>query len=286
MTGVEIQDVANPLELTVGEVLVVDITTAPVNLGKDGNVKFSSSNKKVFTVTEREGHIKATGAGEAVLTASVVGAPDIRSERRVVVTDKVLDVVWTTPELTIRRNILPAADVNLKNYLRVTPEEASFDVVFETQYDTIATVDEEGVFSVVGYGETDVTATVVGTSFSATIHLKITPVLVEEIIVPANWDPMDTTARTTFLQLTLPIPNITVLPADAKNKTLRVASWTGDNIWQNASYAPRIRQVGLNLFGIMFRIAAVPAGVGTATIVIESEDGGAQKVITVISKAP
>ncbi len=286
LTGVEIQGVANPLELAVGEVLVVDITTAPVNVGKDGNVKFSSSNKKVFTVTEREGHIKATGVGEAVLTVSVVGAPDIRSERRVVVTNRLLDVAWADTELVFQRNPLPVADINLNEYLRATPEEAAFDVVFETQYDTIAAVDTNGILTAVGYGETDLTVRIEGTNFSATTRIKIEPVLVERIVLPAGWDPVfRATAGASFQTITLPLEEIIVLPENANNKALITTPlpWSGDDIWTNGNQTPRIAQTGFTSFGLRFQIAAKPKGVGTATFTLQSQDGGAQKEITVIS---
>jgi uncharacterized protein YjdB len=189
-------------------VMVVDtsgtatITTEPASPLFDA-VDLTSSSSKVIKVTATDSGFKleAKDTGQATLTAKskIKGVEQTYKF-------KVIRPVEVIGGLPTAEDVVVGDDLALEP--TILPEDATEPVTWASSDDAVATVDDDGLVSVVGAG----TATITATSGDVTASVKVTGIiLVEDIDVP---DEVTVTYGEPF-QL-----EASVLPADATDQAL------------------------------------------------------------------
>ena len=135
------------LSLIVGETQQLTATVTPENTV---HVEWSSSDTKIVTVNEA-GLVTAVAVGKAVITASVEG---FSADCQVTVSDVPVESVTL---YTTERLLNYGESFELK--ATVLPENAPQSILWTSSDEKVATVDEKGVITAVGYGEATITAT-------------------------------------------------------------------------------------------------------------------------------
>ena len=228
-------------------------TVLPENC-RNNTLKWSSDNEEVATVDEN-GLVTAVSVGEANITATAVDGSGVTATCKVTVSPKlVTSVTLNKNELTIEKSFTAQLAAT------VAPDDADdLGLIWTSDNEEVATVDENGLVTAVSVGEANITATAVdGSGVTATCKVTVTPKLVTSVIL----DESELTIEKNFTeQLTA-----TVAPDDADNLSL---TWTSDN-----EEVAIVDENGL--------VTAV--GEGTATITATANDGSgvaASCVVTV-----
>ena len=228
-------------------------TVLPEN-SRNNTLKWSSDNEEVATVDEN-GLVTAVSVGEANITATAVDGSGVTATCKVTVSPKlVTSVTLNKNELTIEKSFTAQLAAT------VAPDDADdLGLIWTSDNEEVATVDENGLVTAVSAGEANITATAVdGSGVTATCKVTVTPKLVTSVIL----DESELTIEKNFTeQLTA-----TVAPDDADNLSL---TWTSDN-----EEVATVDENGL--------VTAV--GEGTATITATANDGSgvaASCVVTV-----
>ena len=228
-------------------------TVLPENC-RNNTLKWSSDNEEVATVDEN-GLVTAVSVGEANITATAVDGSGVTATCKVTVSPKlVTSVTLNKNELTIEKSFTAQLAAT------VAPDDADdLGLIWTSDNEEVATVDENGLVTAVSVGEANITATAVdGSGVTATCKVTVTPKLVTSVIL----DESELTIEKNFTeQLTA-----TVAPDDADNLSL---TWTSDN-----EEVATVDENGL--------VTAV--GEGTATITATANDGSgvaASCVVTV-----
>jgi hypothetical protein len=137
----------------VGNSVTLEATIAPVNATNQG-VAWTSSNTAVATV---DANGKVTGVGAGTATITVITADGAETDECTVTVVPFVPVA----DISLSENVLTLA-VNGEKTLTVTfdPANASIqEVTWESDDDTVATVDEDGKVKGIGAGTANITAT-------------------------------------------------------------------------------------------------------------------------------
>ncbi len=156
---------------TIGETLQLTATVSPEE-AIDKSVTWVSSNPSVATVDDK-GFVTAVGNGEATIT--VTSADDGRYTAKCVITVEV-----SASDISIDKTEASMASVGETLQLTATvyPEETIDKSVIWTSSNTeVATVDENGIVTAVGYGEATIAATTVDGSFIANCDITVGGIL-------------------------------------------------------------------------------------------------------------
>lgn len=145
VTGISINK--KDLSLMVGETQQLTATVTPENAVP---AEWSSSDTTVVTVNEA-GLVTAVAVGKAVVTASVEG---FSADCQVTVSDIPVESVTL---YTNEQSLNYGESFELK--ATVLPANAPQTVLWTSSDEKVATVDEKGVITAVGYGEATITAT-------------------------------------------------------------------------------------------------------------------------------
>jgi hypothetical protein len=130
--------------------------TATSNL----DVTYTSSNEAVATVTE-SGAVTIVGIdGTTVITASQIGDQTYEAAESVTQTLKVNDGTKTTQTITFDE--IDPVEIIAEDFDLVATSDSDLDVTFSSSDETVATVTSDGTVSVVGAGETNITASQAG----------------------------------------------------------------------------------------------------------------------------
>ena len=244
---------AEQLTMEYGTKEQLTATVAPDDADNLG-LTWTSDNEEVATVDEN-GLVTAVSVGEANITATAVDGSGVTATCKVTVTPKlVTSVILDESELTIKKSFTTQLAAT------VAPDDADdLGLIWTSDNEEVATVDENGLVTAVSAGEANITATAVdGSGVTATCKVTVTPKLVTSVIL----DESELTIEKNFTeQLTA-----TVAPDDADNLSL---TWTSDN-----EEVATVDENGL--------VTAV--GEGTATITATANDGSgvaASCVVTV-----
>ena len=216
-------------------------------------VTWTSDNEEVATVDEN-GQVTAVGVGEANITATAADGSGVTATCKVTVSPKlVTSVTLNKNELTIEKSFTAQLAAT------VAPDDADdLGLIWTSDNEEVATVDENGLVTAVSVGEANITATAVdGSGVTATCKVTVTPKLVTSVIL----DESELTIEKNFTeQLTA-----TVAPDDADNLSL---TWTSDN-----EEVATVDENGL--------VTAV--GEGTATITATANDGSGVSASCVVT---
>ena len=245
-------------ELTIEKTYTKQLTATVLPTDADDrSVVWSSGNEEVATVDET-GLITALKVGEASITATANDGSGVSASCVVTVTPKLAESVsLNTTELTLERTATAQLTAT------VLPETTDDrNVTWRSSNTAVAKVDEYGMVTAVGVGETTIIATTNdGTEITAICKVTVTPKLVEQISL--NKDELSL-ENGTSAQLTA-----TVSPTDADDSSV---IWTSNN-----TMVATVDATG--------RVSAV--GVGTAVITATTNDGSnltADCMVTVTPK--
>ena len=227
-------------------------TVAPDD-ADDPGLTWTSDNEEVATVDEN-GLVTAVSVGEANITATAVDGSGVTATCKVTVSPKlVTSVTLNKNELTIEKSFTAQLAAT------VAPDDADdLGLIWTSDNEEVATVDENGLVTAVSVGEANITATAVdGSGVTATCKVTVTPKLVTSVIL----DESELTIEKNFTaQLTA-----IVAPDDADNLGL---TWTSDN-----EEVATVDENGL--------VTAV--GEGTATITATANDGSGVSASCVVT---
>lgn len=150
--------------LTVGD--GVQLTAEVINSSVYLPISFYSSNTGVVAV-DSSGYIFATGAGTALVTAYADGL-EARAYIYVSEPEVVPEFIVLTEDSFVLK-ISQTAHIQA----RLLPEEAAegYEIIYESNDPSIATVDENGVITAVSTGETDIK--VAGAGLSEYVHVTV-----------------------------------------------------------------------------------------------------------------
>ena len=147
------------LELKVGDNSSVTAKLTPADAG---NVTFTSSNPSVVTV-DKNGNVKAVGAGSATVTASFAGSDkyNVAENVTVPVTVKKIDTSISVDEKSLELKFGDDSSVTAK----LTPADAG-KVTFTSSNSSVVTVDADGKVKAVGVGSATITVSYGGSDKS------------------------------------------------------------------------------------------------------------------------
>ena len=243
---------AEQLTMEYGTKEQLTATVAPDDADNLG-LTWTSDNEEVATVDEN-GLVTAVSVGEANITATAADGSGVTATCKVTVSPKlVTSVTLNKNELTIEKSFTAQLAAT------VAPDDADdLGLIWTSDNEEVATVDENGLVTAVSVGEANITATAVdGSGVTATCKVTVTPKLVTSVIL----DESELTIEKNFTeQLTA-----TVAPDDADNLSL---TWTSDN-----EEVATVDENGL--------VTAV--GEGTATITATANDGSGVSASCVVT---
>lgn len=222
----------------------------------DLGVVWSSGNEEVATVDDT-GLVTALKVGEASITATANDGSGVTATCVVTVTPKLAESIsLNETELTLERTATAQLTAT------VLPETADDrSVTWSSGNTAVAKVDEYGMVTAVGVGETTIIATTNdGTEITAICKVTVTPKLVEQISLSKDKLSLE---NGTSAQLT-----VTVLPQDADDSSV---TWTSNN-----TMVATVDATG--------RVSAV--GVGTAVITATTNDGSNLSVSCTVTVSP
>lgn len=222
----------------------------------DRSVVWSSGNEEVATVDET-GLVTALKVGEASITATANDGSGVSATCVVTVTPKLAESIsLNETELTLERTATAQLTAT------VLPETADDrSVTWSSGNTAVAKVDEYGMVTAVGLGETVITAiTDDGTDQTATCFVKVTPKLVKSLSLSETELSIENGSSA---QLTAVIS-----PQDADDGSV---AWTSNN-----TMAATVDATG--------RITAT--GVGTAVITVSTNDGSNLSATCTVTVTP
>ena len=222
----------------------------------DRSVVWSSGNEEVATVDDT-GLVTALKVGEASITATANDGSGVSATCVVTVTPKLAESIsLNETELTLERTATAQLTATV---LPETTDDRS--VTWSSDNTAVAKVDEYGMVTAVGLGETTIIATTNdGTEITAICKVTVTPKLVEQISLSKDKLSLE---NGTSAQLT-----VTVLPQDADDSSV---TWTSNN-----TMVATVDATG--------RVSAV--GVGTAVITATTNDGSNLSVSCTVTVSP
>ena len=197
-------------------------TMYPSNVA-DAELAYKSSDEDIVSVDETTGRITANEEGSAIITVYVVGQESVKDTCEVTVSNEVADTVDIKLN-TSNVKINVGETYNLKYTL--TPKNVSdYSIQYESEDESVATVDDNGHVRGVGAGTTTVTVreTVHGVEASATVTV------VRQSSGTSNVAVSGVSLNKTSLKLNVNDTfelKATVSPSNASNKTI---SWESSN---------------------------------------------------------
>ena len=136
------------------------------------DVTFTSSNPEIATVSEK-GLVTGISAGTATITCSLVIEPACKKTITITVEAAIKP---ETLEIENASDPIAWAGETLQLSTKITPEEASALVTWESSDETVATVSENGLVAFLKAGDVTITATSIedpSVSASATFKVKV-----------------------------------------------------------------------------------------------------------------
>ncbi|MBQ6635064.1 MAG: Ig-like domain-containing protein, partial [Lachnospiraceae bacterium] len=176
-------------------------------------VEWSSSNEEVVTV--EDGMLTYWSAGEAVITVSVQGHPEIKDTCKVTVIALVNEIALSQTAITVNKG--KTAALKIREYWPDEPTNKS--VTWKSSDTTVATVDTEGTVKGVAKGTAMITATAedgggAQASCKVTVTVPVTKITLAKTSLILN------KGAKTALKVK------SVVPSDANNKTV---TWKSSN---------------------------------------------------------
>ena len=145
-------------ELKVGKTLGLDYIINPTEAGENANVRWTSSDPSVATVDPETGQVTAVGEGECTITATAYdedGKEIASGDAKITVTAIEYTVKIDPDDFDLKEGESQHLDVVIE------PEyEGDYTIVWESDNEDVATVDEEGNVTGVGEGEAHITGKV------------------------------------------------------------------------------------------------------------------------------
>ena len=144
---------------------------------KNKNLRWASSDYLVAAVS-KEGRISALGEGECVITATTMDGSKLTSSINV----KVYPINVDELDIDVKKKEIKVGD-SYRIIASIYPSNASYkDVKYESNDTNVATVDDLGVVTGVGDGETDIIVSSVRyPDIKATSHVKVSAVIAEKM---------------------------------------------------------------------------------------------------------
>lgn len=194
-------DLKEYCELKVGESVALTATIYPEN-ATDKTLTWSSDNEVVATV-DQSGNVVAVGLGAATITATCGSASASCSVTVVATPVESVTISQPTAKLKVGESVSLTATVS--------PEDATDKtVVWSTDNEAVATVDQNGNVVAVALGTATITAT--SGSANASCSVNVVATLVENIILtPESWSGVEGDLFTI---------SATVMPENATDKSL------------------------------------------------------------------
>lgn len=199
-----------PQMVNVGESITLTANTS------NSNLIWKSSNKEIATV--ENGVVFGHKVGKTTISATYINGSVATMEVEVI--QPVTDLHILVNEQHVENSILPLKiDQTLQLSAQILPENATYKTVeWSTNDSTVATVDESGLVTPVGVGETVVTCKATDNSnITTSCKIKVTPIYISSISIPESWE----AEVGEILNI-----NAIVLPENATNKTIR---WSSSN---------------------------------------------------------
>ncbi len=194
----------------VGESLTLSTTIFPDN-ATNKTIEWTTSDAAVATV-DGNGNVSTHAVGEAIITATATDGSGVSATCHVTVNPVLVESMTLSQEIWDCK-----VGESLTLSATVLPDNATDkSVIWTSNNEDIATVDDNGNVSTHAVGEATITATATdGSGVSAICHVTVSPVLIESLTLsPDNWSG---TEGETF-QITA-----AVMPDNATNKTIE---WT------------------------------------------------------------
>ncbi len=154
---------ATLLNLGVNESSKLDIVavTGAQNWDKLSGVAWTSSNPDIATV-DAVGNVSTLKAGEAEITATVIGSPSVQAVCKIIVSDQKPEEIYPTgfaisSSVSLDQGKTKKLSVGYKG-VGITNKE----VIWTSSNENVATVSEDGTITAVGAGTAEITVTSVG----------------------------------------------------------------------------------------------------------------------------
>lgn len=201
-----------PQKVNVGESIALKANTS------NSNLTWESSDMEIATV--ENGIVFGHKVGKTTISATYINGSVATVEVEVI--QPVTNLHILANGQYVENSILPLRiDKTLRFNAQITPENATYKTVeWSTNNSTVATVDESGLVTPVGVGETIVTCKATDNSnVTASCKIKVTPIYISSISIPESWE----AEVGEILNI-----NAIVLPENATNKTIK---WSSSNIF-------------------------------------------------------
>ncbi len=194
-----------------GDTLMLTATVLPED-ATDASVTWSSSNPEVATVSS-EGLVTTLSAGNAIIKATANDGTEISDRCVLLVAPLVSEITLSDSEIGLEPGDTKQLTVT------VSPTDAfQKDVIWSSDNEAVATVDENGLVTALSVGEANVSATTLdGSNLTATCMVTVSKFVTSIAITPG--DATLTDGETLHL-------TVSVLPDDATHKDV---IWTSSN---------------------------------------------------------
>lgn len=244
VTGITLD--TTEISLGKGAEHLVISTIYPANASEKG-VQWFSSNLAVASVDET-GLIKAVGAGQAVITARTVDGNYV-AKCKVIIVQPVLGVQFSADDLKIAKGTSGLLTASV-----IPVNATNKELIWFSSDSKVATVDQNGLVKALESGTTEITATSVDGGYSATCRVNVY-VAVSGVSI--------STASITVPKGEKRTVTAVIKPANAANTDL---------IWSSSNESVAT----VNGSGVISGKSK-----GTATITVQTEDGGFKDTCTV-----
>ncbi|MBQ5905178.1 MAG: Ig-like domain-containing protein, partial [Clostridia bacterium] len=244
VTGITID--TTEISLGKGAEHLVISTIYPANASEKG-VQWFSSNLSVASVDEN-GLIKAVGAGQAVITARTVDGSFV-AKCKVIIVQPVLGVQFSADDLKIAKGTTGLLTASV-----IPVNATNKELIWFSSDSKVATVDQNGLVKALESGTAEITATSVDGGYSATCRVNVYVAVSGVSISSASITVPKGEKRTV---------TAVIKPANAANTDL---------IWSSSNESVAT----VNGSGVISGKAK-----GTATITVQTEDGGFKDTCTV-----
>lgn len=174
LTGVEIQNQSETLELSDGQMFKMNVVFTPANATDYSMPTWSSSNEKVATV-DSKGLVMAKELGTAIITVDY--GDGITASRTVEVVPARAETV--TIDQVIERMVIGQEE---KLSAVIKPNNAIDEITWSTSDEKIATIDNKGRLKAIAPGDVTITATATNGK-SASLEIEVYEVELETIEV-------------------------------------------------------------------------------------------------------
>ncbi|MDE6006967.1 MAG: Ig-like domain-containing protein [Muribaculaceae bacterium] len=246
---------SSTLSLIVGDTWQLNADVQPI-FASTRELEWTSSNPDIAIVSSN-GVITAIGIGTATITAEAVDGSAVKAECMISVSGvPISSIVLNRPSASLK------VTESITLTATVTPANASDkSVIWSSNNNEIATVDENGVVTAHSIGETVISATSVSNpEISAECRITVVPTPVSEIIL--NQTSVAIQAGATFEF------KATIIPETATNKDI---SWSSVN-----SEVASIDATGV----------VTAHALGTTTIIVLAEDGSGISASATVNVIP